>query len=68
MDTTPTTMTVKVEADLSALRHATVADVTAVLAKYVYGDRGPVAGHPDSLSVCTRAATDLCERFTILPK
>lgn len=60
-------VTVKVKADLSAFRMASVEEVAKVLAEHVYGDRGPVAGHPDSLSVCTRAAEDLCERFQILP-
>lgn len=67
MAATPTTVTVKVKADLSAFRHATVDEVAAVLAEHVYGDGGPVAGGDGPLSVCTRAATDLCHRFQIIP-
>lgn len=42
--------------------------ITAVLCEHVYGDRGPVAGHPEALSVCTRAAEDLCGRFFVSPQ
>ena len=62
------TVTVKVEPDLTALRKATPEEITAVLAVYVCGDRGPFADHPDALSVCSRAAADLCDRFYILPR
>lgn len=39
--------------------------IVSVLCDHVYGDRGPVAGHPEALSVCTRAAEDLCSRFLV---
>jgi hypothetical protein len=61
-------VTIKVKPDLSAVQKANPEEVTAVLAEHVYGDRGPAAGHPDALSVCTRAAIDLCDRFYILPR
>lgn len=61
-------VTIKVKPDLSAVQKASIEDVVAVLAEHVYGDRGPVAGHADALSVCTRAAVDLSERFYILPR
>lgn len=54
-------LTVKVKPDLSALQKATVEEVTSVLASHVYGAENP-------LSVCTRAAEDLCKQFYILPR
>jgi hypothetical protein len=50
-------VTIKVKPDLSTVKKASVEDVAAVLAEHI-----------DALSVCTRAATDLSERFYILPR
>lgn len=61
-------ITIRVKPDLTALEKVSAEELSRVLGEHVYGDRGPVAGHPGALSVCTRAAEDLCERYYILPR
>lgn len=60
-------ITVQVQPDLSAFVAATELEVAAIIGGHVYGESGPYTDEDDRSSA-TRAATDLCSRYVLLPK
>jgi hypothetical protein len=59
------TIYLDVKPNLSACKQATRGEIVQILAAHIYGDSANQTG---DLSICTRMADDLLNRYAMLPR